>query len=96
MYSTGHSGGTDAGERVGSVYTLDQTAGVGFTVVYVLLTPVPCEASGTDTQVLPAARGEVNVCNTGSSVQTVTGPQRDLDTHTNTNTHTHTQRSGKC
>ena len=49
MYSTGHSGGTDAGERVGSVYTLDQTTGVGFTVVYVLLTPVPCEASGTDT-----------------------------------------------
>lgn len=82
IYCTCHPSRTNTGERVGSIYTEGQSTGVGLTVVYIHLTSVPLKAVRADTQVLPTARGEVNIRNTGSSIQTVTREHRDLrDAH---------------
>lgn len=76
--STCHSWWADAGEGVGAVNTAAQSAGVRFTVINVHLTPFTSESIETHAQVFPAAGGEVDVGDAGSSIQTLTRAHRYL------------------
>lgn len=78
MVPTRHSSWADTGEGVGAVNTAAQSAGVGFAVINVHLTPFTFKSLQTHAQVRPAAGREVDVGHAGSSVQTFTGAHGHL------------------